>query len=52
MHKEGEEIHVNEQEASGGTQPHIVRYVLMFSLVLAIVAMSAIWITGAALTPK
>lgn len=48
MHKEGEEIHVNEREASGGIQPHIVRYVLGISLVLAIVALSAIWITGAA----
>ena len=50
MHKEGEEIHVSEEEASGGSQPHIVRYVLAASLILAIVALSAIWITGAALS--
>jgi len=48
MRMEGEEIHVTEEEASGGTQPHIVRYVLAASLLLAILAMSAIWITGAA----
>lgn len=48
MRMEGEEVHVTEEEASGGTQPHIVRYVLAASLLLAIVAMSAIWITGAA----
>lgn len=48
MRMEGEEVHITEEEASGGTQPHIVRYVLAASLLLAIVAMSAIWITGAA----
>jgi len=48
MRMEGEEIHVSEEEASGGTQPHIVRYVLAASLLLAVLAMSAIWITGAA----
>ena len=48
MRMEGEEIHVTEEEASGGSQPHIVRYVLAASLLLAIIAMSVIWITGAA----
>ena len=48
MRMEGEEIHVTEEEASGGSQPHIVRYVLAASLLLAIIAMSAIWMTGAA----
>lgn len=48
MRMEGEEVHVTEEEASGGTQPHIVRYVLTASLLLAVLAMSAIWITGAA----
>jgi len=48
MRMEGEEIHVTEEEASGGSQPHIVRYVLAASLLLAVLAMSAIWITGAA----
>ena len=48
MMKDGEEIHVTTEEASGGSQPHIVRYMLAASLMLAIVAMSAIWIIGAA----
>lgn len=47
MHKEGDEVHIDEDEARGGSTPHIVRYVLGISLALAIVALSAIWITGA-----
>jgi len=48
MERRGDEIHVTTEEASGGTTPHIVRYVLATSLLLAILALSAIWITGAA----
>jgi hypothetical protein len=48
MHYENEEVHLNPEEASGGTQPHIVRYILAISLVLAIILLSAVWITGAA----
>jgi hypothetical protein len=47
MHKIGDEIHLNTREASGGETPHIVRYVLAISLLLAILAMSAAWIIGA-----
>jgi hypothetical protein len=32
---------------SGGTTPNIVRYVLAISLLLAILGLSAVWITGA-----
>jgi hypothetical protein len=49
MHREGDEIHVSTEEASGGTTGHGVRYVLVAALFLAIGALSAIWITGAAL---
>lgn len=49
MHYVDKEVHLNPEEASGGTQPHIVRYVLAISLFLAIVSLSAVWITGAAL---
>jgi len=49
MHKEGDEIHVSEEEASGGMQPHVMRYVLGFSLVLIVIAMSAVWIIPALL---
>jgi len=47
MDTRAEEIHIEKDQARGGTTPHIVRYVLMISLFLAIVALSAIWITGA-----
>ena len=48
MRRIGDEVHLDTREASGGETPHIVRYVLMISLLLAILGMSAIWITGAA----
>jgi len=47
MHKEGDRVHIEVDEARGGSTPHIVRYVLGASLALVIVALSAIWITGA-----
>ena len=47
MERIGEETHLSESEASGGEQPHIVRWVLGISLVLAIALLSAIWIIGA-----
>lgn len=47
MERHGEEVEVTTTEARGGETPHIVRYVLIISLVLAIAAMSVIWITGA-----
>lgn len=46
MERQGDEVHVNEEEASAGTQPHIVRYVLGFSLLLVTILMSVIWIVG------
>ena len=47
MEREGDEIHLSETEASGAIKPHIVRYVLGISLLLAVIAMSAVWIIGA-----
>ncbi|CDO35754.1 MULTISPECIES: hypothetical protein [Novosphingobium] len=47
METRGEEIHIDKDEARAGDTPNIVRYVLLISLALAIVALSAIWITGA-----
>lgn len=46
MEREGDEVHVSQEEASGGVQPHIVRYVLAVSLLLVVVLMSLIWILG------
>ena len=48
MERQGDEVHIETNDARGGSTPHIVRYVLIISLVLAIIAMSAIWMTGAA----
>lgn len=47
MKRNGDQVELTTEEASGGTSPHIVRYILLISLTLAIVALSAIWITGA-----
>lgn len=46
MERQGEEVHVSQEEASGGVQPHIVRYILGVSLLLVVLLMSAIWIFG------
>lgn len=47
MEKRGEEVHLDVENARAGSTLHVLRYILMFSLALAIVALSAIWITGA-----
>ena len=39
-------------EARGATGFNVVRWVLLISLVLAILALSAIWITGALTSPQ
>jgi hypothetical protein len=49
MNKNGDEIDVTEEEASGGVKNHGVRYVLAISLLLAIIVLSAMWMTGAVL---
>ena len=46
MERQGDEVHVSQEEASGGVKPHIVRYVLAVSLLLVVVLMSLIWILG------
>jgi hypothetical protein len=46
MKIDGDDIEVTSEEASGGVTQHNVRYVLAVSLLLVIVALSAIWITG------
>ena len=47
MQRHGDEWHLNEDEASGGTKGHGVRYVLAFGLMLAVALLSLIWIVGA-----
>ena len=47
MHREGEEIHVDTEEARAASTPGIGRYVLGISLFLAIVALTIIWVVPA-----
>ena len=47
MEKHGDHVEVTESEASGGIKNQGVRYVLFISLALAIVVLSAMWMTGA-----
>jgi hypothetical protein len=47
MERNGDEVRLSTEEASGGAKPGVVRYMLAAGLLLAIAALSAIWITGA-----
>lgn len=47
MRRVGEEIHLDGDEARGGSTENLVRYVLVISLGLAILALSVIWISRA-----
>lgn len=49
MHKDGDKIDVTAEEASGGVKNVGLRYVLAISLLLAIIILSAMWMTGALL---
>lgn len=52
MIRHGEEVEMSTEEASGGQKRGIVRYVLVISTLLAIVALSIIWMTGSATGPE
>lgn len=41
------EPHINQTDAKGGSREGVVRWVLLISLGLAIIAMTVIWVTGA-----
>jgi hypothetical protein len=45
--KNGDEIEVSTEEASGGVTNHGVRYVLLFSMLLATSLLTIMWVTGA-----
>ena len=47
MEKRGDEVHASETEASGGSKEGVVRWVLVIGLLLAVVALTLIWTTGA-----
>ncbi len=40
-------VHIEEDDAKAGSNEGVVRWVLGISLLLAIVAMTVIWVTGA-----
>ena len=48
MAVDGEEVHIDTDEARGGSTPNRVRWILGISLLGAIVLLSAVWIFGAA----
>lgn len=47
MKKYSDHVEVSESEASAGVKNQGVRYVLLISLTLAIIILSAMWMTGA-----
>ena len=47
MHKEGDEIHIDDNEASAGETSGRMRWVLAIGTVLAIGLLTIIWMTGA-----
>ena len=52
MERHGEEVHINTEDARSGESSNVVRYVLTIGLVLAILALSAVWISGALSAPQ
>lgn len=47
MHTEDGHVHLDEEEASGGSKEGVVRWVLLFGLLLAVLLMSVVWIVPA-----
>ena len=48
MHNENSSVHVSEEEVSGGSKEGVVRWVLIIGTLLAIGALTIVWVTGAA----
>ncbi len=44
--KDGE-VHIEEEDAQGGSKEGVVRWVLLISILAAILLLSIIWIVGA-----
>ncbi len=49
MERDGDEVHLNETEATAGVKAQGVRIVLGISLLLVVIAMSAVWIIASVL---
>ncbi len=52
MHREGPEVHIDEQEARAGRKGTFLLKILLLSMVLVVAAMGAIWLVGAATAPE
>ena len=46
MERQGDEVHLNTEEASGGKTGMGVRYVLGLTLAFVIIAFVAVWLMG------
>ncbi len=44
--KDGE-VHIDEQDAQGGSKEGVVRWVLLISMLAAVLILSIIWMAGA-----
>jgi hypothetical protein len=47
MNDDNKAIHIEDDDARAASAPGVLRYVLGFSLLFAIIAMSAVWIIPA-----
>ncbi len=45
--KDKDKIHIEDDDARGASTPGVVRYVLIFSLLLAVIAMTLVWLIPA-----
>jgi hypothetical protein len=46
MHREGEEVHIDKDEARAGSTPHIVRWVLVASLSILVILFTLTFVVG------
>ncbi len=46
MRKQGDEVHIDDTEASGGQKTGHVRWILGIGTLLGVVLLSIVWITG------
>lgn len=47
MADQDQAIHIEDDDARGASTPGVLRYVLAFSLLFAVIAMSLVWIIPA-----
>jgi hypothetical protein len=52
MERQGDEIHLTQDEARAGSKTNTVRYILAISLALVIVAFAVIWLIGTHNAPQ